>query len=288
MSVLSIWASVKTAAGAGILQGGYPFARNVYMVGDNVPTYAQSKATVAAALADVVTNDIILLGPKAFQEGNLSLAAGKNNITIIGMGNYGACRIEPTAAGDEGLNVLADDCTIINVGIKGNATGDYALKVGSSSVTPLRFRAYQSAFYGPTGANPAGAVVLQGALDSYFEECEFRDNSNALLFADSGANLNTRCRITRCLFHSSTTVFVSVISTGIVKNLWLLDNYFGASDAGVIPTDFIVLSDNANKGFITGNRFQNASNATGVITIGSGMIYNPNGTEAGWSTARPA
>ena len=290
MSVNSIWGAVKTAAGAGILQGGYPFARNVYMVGANVPTFAQSMPSVAAALNIAVTGDVIMLGPQRHQEGNLTLAAGKTNVTIIGMGNRGACYIEPANAGDEGLNVLADDCTLINVGVAGNATGDYGLKVGDNTTEVARFRAMGCKFEGPTGANPAAAVVLQQTGDTILDDCEFAWNSNALLLASGASSFVTQTRIQRCLFHNSTTVHIGAIggAVQVCVDLWVLDNYFAEDEAGVAPTDFILLSDNANTGFITGNRFANPTNATGVITIGTGLIYNPNGTEAGWSTARPA
>lgn len=288
MSVTSVWGAVKTAAGAGILQGGYPFARNVYMVGANVPTFAQSMPTIAAALAIAVDGDVIMLGPQRHQEGNLTLAEGKDNITIIGMGNRGAAYIEPANAGDEGLQVLGDDCTLINVGVAGNATGDYGLKVGSSTATPSRFRAYGCKFEGPTGANPAAAVVLQQTGDTILEDCEFAWNSNALLLAAGGSSQVTQTLISKCRFHNSTTVHIGVTAASLGNDLWIYNNYFGEDESGVAPTDFLLLSDNAITGHIAGNFFATATNATGVITIGTGLIYGPNGTEAGWSTARPS
>ena len=70
--------------------------------------------------------------------------------------------------------------------------------------------------------------------------------------------------------------------------IWMYKNKHMRDEAGVAPTDFILLSDNANIGHMAENQFANATNATGVITIGTGILYGPNGTEAGWSTARPA
>jgi hypothetical protein len=288
MSVTSIWGAVKTAAGAGILQGGYPFARNVYMVGANVPTFAQSMPTIAAALAIAVDGDVIMLGPQQHAEGNLVLAEGKDNITIIGMGNRGACYIEAPTAGDEGLQILGDDCTLINVGVASDATGDYSLKVGSSTVSPARFRAYQCKFEGNEGANPAGQVLIQGAADVILEDCELAWGVNGLIGDANLAGFPTEILVRNCWFHDLTTVHVGIAAADHWVNLWLRDNYFDLDESGVAPTDFILLSDNANIGVITGNRFASATNATGTITIGSGLIYPTNYTEAGPSAARPA
>ena len=102
MSATSLWGQLKTAAAAGVLFGGYPFARKVYFVGDNAPQFGQQMATIAAAINIMLSGDVLILGPQAHAEGNLSIPATKTNLTFIGAGNRGACFIEPAAAGDEG------------------------------------------------------------------------------------------------------------------------------------------------------------------------------------------
>lgn len=66
------------------------------------------------------------------------------------------------------------------------------------------------------------------------------------------------------------------------------NSIFDQLEDGTEPTDFILLADNGNTGIIAGNQFAIATNATAKLTIGTGIMWGPNGTEAGWSTARPA
>lgn len=288
MSVTNLWGQLKTAAAAGILAGGRPYARNFLYVGTNAPTFATTYATVALALAALVSDDVLMLGPQVFDEGNLTLPATASGVTIVGCGPRGSCSITPSTAGQSGLNVLAADVTIVNVNIAGNATGAYALKVGDTGVDVFRFRAYECKFSGVTAVSPGCAVLLNGANDSIFDGCEFASCSNAILFKDNTTGVTKKTRIQNCLFENYTTVALGVISTGVAVDLWVQNNIFARQSDGSSPTDFILLSDNANIGFIAGNFFANATNATGVLTIGTGLLWGPNGTEAGWSTARPA
>jgi hypothetical protein len=288
MPVQALWDQLKIGAHTGILYGNYPFARNIYYVGANPPPLSLTKATIAAALTDVISGDVIMLGPQTFQEGNLVLAAGKNNITIIGTGNRGSTRIAPINAGDEGLQILGDDCTLLNVEVTANATGDYAVRVGSSTVFPLRTTFNACKFRGTTAANPAAGLRITGALDLIVHDCEFASLANCILFEiGAGAETPKRIHIRNSWFYNYTTVGLGVVAASVVKNLAVENNLFARQEDNTTPTDFILLSDNLNTGFISGNHFENATNAATVLTIGTGLFWGPNGTEAGWSTARP-
>lgn len=99
----------------------------------------------------------------------------------------------------------------------------------------------------------------------------------------------TQAFIQRSRFHNNATVCLGEFANAQqVDNLQLWNNIFDQLEDGTEPTDFILLQDNANTGIIGGNMFAIATNATAKLTIGTGLMWAPNGTEAGWSTARPA
>lgn len=285
----SLWGQLKLGAAAGVLAGGRPYANNFYYTGANAPQFGGIvTASISAALAMMVDGDVLLLGPQEYAEGNLVIPEGLDNITIVGMGNRGSCFIEAAAAGDEGLQVLGDGVTLINVGVAGGATSDYSLKVGSATVSPARFRAYGCKFEGNESANPAGQVVLQGCGDVILDDCEIAWGVNGIIGDANAGGFPTEIVIQNCWFHDLTTVHVGIAAADHFVGLYLYGNKFARDEAGASPTDFLLLSDNANIGHIAGNFFANATNATGVITIGTGLLYTANATEAGWSTARPA
>src|SRR3990167_6469860 len=258
MSATSLWGQLKTAAAAGVLFGGYPFARKVYFVGDNAPQFGQQMSTIAAAINIMLSGDVLILGPQAHAEGNLSIPATKTNLTFIGAGNRGACFIEPAAAGYEGLEVLADDFTLINVGVAGGSTSDYALKIGENV---HRFRAYGCKFEGPDGS--------------------------CILFGSALNNFPTQIFIRNCKFHNFTAVGVGLQALGGVGDLELTDSVFGKQEDGTAPTDFIKVDANST-GIISGCRFATPTNDSALLTIDTNVMWGPNGTEAGWSSARPA
>lgn len=284
MSVNSLWAQVKLAGASGVLNGGFPFARNVYFVGSNAPSTAQQVNTVQNALNLMIHGDLLILGPQQYDEGNLVLPATASGVTILGMGNRGSCYIEPAVAGDEGLQILADDVTLINVGVADGGAGDYGLSVGSQTVSPDRFRAYGCKFEGS-----AIGARLHGAGDILLEDCEFAWAAVGLQLKANDIGLVTQAYIQKSRFHNNATACLSHdAANAVVANLQLWDNFFDQLEDGTEPTDFILLSDNGNFGHIAQNQFAIATNASAKLTIGTGLLWGPNGTEAGWSTARPA
>jgi hypothetical protein len=280
---MSIMAALKQAYASGQLGGSYPYSRNTKYVGALAPAGVPTYNTVSALVASLIDNDSVLLGPQGFEEGNLTIPAGTTGINIRGTGGRGASYIEPQATGDEGLNVLGNDVTLINVGIAKGATADYALKIGAAAVNVRRFRAIGCKFEGD-----GVAVLIHGGADIIFEDCEFAWCGSACLFQGNDEEFPTQVQFRNCYFHNFTTVGLGVQSGGVVKNLRLEDCFFDRQEDGTAPTDFILLSDNANTGYIAGNKFAHATNASSVLTIGTGILWGPNGTEAGWSTARPA
>lgn len=291
MSVSNLWGQLKLAAGAGILNGldnRMAFARNIYFVGDNAPTFVQQKNTIADALSSLLPGDALVLGPQGFQEDDLVLPATAGQNIIVGMGGRGACYIEAQAVGANGLNILADDVTIVNVGFASEATADYSVKLGDANTSPARLRMYQCKLEGNEGANPGGQLVLCGSGDVIIEDCEFTWGVNGIIGLANLSGFPTQTLLRRCWFHDLTTVHIGVEAASHFVELWVEECRFDLDESGTPPTDFILLSDNANIGSISGCRFANPTNDTAVITIGTGMLYMANATEAGWSTARPA
>jgi len=284
MSVTSLWGQLKVAAGSGVLNGGFAFARNMYFVGDNASPFVQTEDTIASAITAAVSGDIIILGPQIYQEGNLVIPVGKDNITIIGSSNLMSSSIEPINSGDEGIQILGNDCTLVNVAITKGTTADYALGVGSQTVSPARFRAVNCKFTGVGGA----AVLLDGPTDTLLQECQISDCDSGVL-VDTNDNGNTnQLNIIDCQFNNFTTVGLGANGSGLVTGLMVAKCLFGQQDDGTAPTDFIVLSSTANKGMITQNYFATATSDAALLTIGSGILWVANATEAGISTARPA
>lgn len=250
--------------------------------GNDAFSWESAKATITAALAIAEARDRILIAPGGYNE---TVLADVEAVKFIGAGPRGSVYIEPETAGAEGMQVTADDVTLLNLGVAGDAAADYALNVKAAA----RFRAYQSKFEGPDGT----VVLLDGtaddqAADALLDDCEFAWGGAGVVFDDSAYGYPTQVRIQRSLFHNIVTKCVGVNASGLVKNLQLLKNIFDNQEDGTAPTDYLLLSDNGNTGLIAGNYFATATNATGVLTIGTGLKWGPNGTEAGWSTARPA
>lgn len=267
----------------GILQG-FPFGSNVYYVGAGAPVFGKRVDDITSAFRVMRPKDVLFLGPQAYTEGNLVIPESLNNITIIGTGGRGACFIEPAVAGDEGLQVLADDVTLVNVGVADGGSGDYGLSVGSAAISPSRFRAYGCKFEGS-----AVGCRLHQAGDVILEDCEFAWAAVGLQLSSGAIGFNTQIFVNRARFHNNADACISEIAAAQqVNNFQLRDSFFDQLEDGTEPTDFILLSDNGNTGLIAGNFFALATNATAKLTIGTGIMWGPNGTEAGWSTARPA
>lgn len=246
----------------------------------------QSYQTIQAAVTAAVSGrgDRILVEPGAYDE---TVTVNKSNLTIIGLGNRGAAYIEPETAGAEGMQVTADDVTLRNIGVAGDDTGDYALNLHAVS----RFRAYVCKFELADGAG--SAVLIDGTAsdqtaDALFEDCEVCWAAKGFTFDDSAYGYPTQIFVRGTRFHNIATNMFGIASGGLVKNLEVSDCLFENKEDGTAPTDYILLSGNGNTGVFARNDFATATNATGVLTIGTGLLWVANRTEAGTSTGRPA
>ena len=279
MSVTSIWGQLKTAAGAGILNGGYPFAQNIYFVGSNAPTFVQQKNTIQEAADAVVDGDVIIIGPGEYDE-NVTLT-GKNKIAIIGAGNPESCRLTALTNGT-GLTINGgQDVSVVNVNIEGRGTGGGVKLAGQIR----RFVASQCKFHGGATAfliAPAGGGQI---VDCVIDDCAIALVTTGISNALAGGDPTHRLTVKNSRFYAIVTD--CIISTGAAINTFILNNFFGThTDAE--PTQFIKLDGAGDSGLVAGNQFATATNANTKFLIDADVYWGANGTEAGWSTARPA
>lgn len=261
------------------VQRGFPFANSAWYVGTG-----QQIETLEELFDVIQPNDIAFLAPQRFEETGLVL--DKAGVTLIGygydLGGRGAAYIEPGGVNDPGLSIEADDVSLINVGVAGKGTADYALQIADEV---SRFRAYRCKLEGPDGV----AVKLVGTGDIMFDDCEFAWCGIGVDFVGGVSSFPTQTLIRRSRFHNIVTAHIrGTGATGVNVNTELIDNHHGNAEDGTEPTDFLLIDAATSTGLISGCRFAIATNAAAKLTIAAGHMWAANATEAGWSTARPA
>lgn len=240
--------------------------------------FSGAKATIQAAVDAASDGDLAMASQGEYDE-TVTIETG--NVTVQGVGGRGAAYIEPSAAGAEGMLVLADDVTIRNIGVAADDTADHSLKVGSQTVSPARFRAYECKF-------ESKPVILQGAGDALFEDCEFAWSENGLLFAANDDGFCTQVTLRRCRFHNITEKQLANAASGGVVNLVVEDCVFDNAEDGTPPTFYIDVDRAGDTGIVTGCKFATATHEADVISLAAGVMYVSNHAESGASTARPS
>lgn len=289
MTDLTNYPNGVTSFGVPLVGGGVPTVKGKYWWANSSSTSNKNDGkskdtaflTIQAAIDKAVDGDAILVAPGQYDE---TLLVDKS-VTIVGLGGRGAAFVEPDTAGAEGMKVTANDVTLVNLGVAGESTSDYALNLNSAK----RFRAYECKIEGPDDIIVLvdGTATSQTA-DALFKDCEFAWGGKAMIFDDSLYGYPTQIFVQECRFHNIVTHMFGVNPSGLVNDLHVTNSMFANQEDNTAPTDYILLSSNSNTGIFAGNTFATATNATGVLTIGTGIMWGPNGTEAGWSTARPA
>ena len=93
--------------------------------------------------------------------------------------------------------------------------------------------------------------------------------------------------IKNCLFYYNTARYLYAETR--VTGLHVEDCLFGPEEDGTVPSNEYVKADVTDTtGVIAHNLFASTTNATARFAIASGVFWLANGTEAGWSTARPS
>jgi hypothetical protein len=297
----NLWTEVHRASESGILSGTttpYGFTRNFYWIGANAPRSAKRIDTIAAALARLISGDVVMCAPQTHSEASLVIPALEpdgitplKEVTLIGAGARGDMWLNTGVASDNGLQVRANYTTLINFGIGGGSSADYALNVWGVE----GFRAQGCAFEGPDGTcvliddEAAGATLAESSSFLKIRDCEFKFCGSALLFGRSLGGFCTQMEVKDCLSHNFTVVGVGDSANGGgVLNLELTDSVFDNVEGATNPTDYIKVDRVGDDGIISGCRFALATNASADLKIAAGIRWVANATEAGWSTARPS
>lgn len=236
--------------------------------------------TIQGAVDAATAGDTIFIAPGAYDEA-VTVSKG---LILQGVGRRGVIGIAPSTTNASALTVTGDNVTIINLGCEGDGTGAGLHLQGDVD----RFRAYSSKLEGGAAAVKLESTAAGAVSDTLFEDCELCWSGKGVHFAVSGGgDPVTQTRIVRCHFHNLTTAGIHV-DTVHTADLWVLDSVFANQEDATAPTDYVLANVASTTGLFSGNRFATATNATGVLTIATGVIWAANATEAGWSTARPA
>lgn len=260
------------------LGGGFNLGSVYRIVNPTTPTSgpllgaANVYTTISRAITAALPGDVIVIMPGSYNE---ALTVNKANLTFIGSGTPGAVSIATTGT-TVAATITANGCSFINLNF--DAVAGAAYSVAITAVTRVKF--YGCRF----STNSTALVLANNVTDAVFQDCEFADGVNGIVFATANS---ARWFIRDCRFRNISTVH---ITDGAVActNLNVTDCTFDAAANGTEPTDYLTVDTAASSGIFSGNRFAVATNAAAVLTIGANIQWGPNGTEAGWSTARPA
>jgi hypothetical protein len=224
-----------------------------------------------------------------------------SNVMIVGLGGRGAAFIDNDTVGGEGMKVSADDVTLVNLGVAGEATADYSLRVTGS-----RFRAYGCKFEGNEGVAAGNAQALIGpgtaaeeaantegrGGDAILRDCEVCWGARGVVIQSSTFGAATQVSLQGTRFHDLTAVHVGENDVGAIgagRDIELLRNVHDRDEAGAAPTDWIDLDSAGTTGLIALSVFASAAApAAGVVQIAAGVFYVTNYSEAGQTVARPA
>ncbi len=242
------------------------------------------------AVAKASAYDFIHVAPNngsAYVESAV-LDVSVRGLTIIGEGPIASVWVQPSTAGVAGIKVSASEVTFQNFGGEANVTGAYGLDIEDAVE---EFQAFYSKFGGAGGV--LDAVRLTGAGPVLLDHCEFAWAGYGVAFKGGLTSWPTQIVINKCRFHnlSISHIFRKTTGTVLVKNLQHINNIHDNMEDGTEPTDSFIRVDRATStGVIAGNQFATATlSNTKFILNADGLIkWGPNGTEAGYSSARPA
>lgn len=278
--------------------GPYLFVDGTNGVDGNSGTSSdQAMKTIQAAVDERQADTVILVAPGAYDE-TVTIARGTGPLTIMGMGNQGDVGIAPSTLAARGMTNNEDDVTLINIGVAGESTADFAcFSTGS------RFRTIGCKIEGvdtsgaALGIGPgsvaqvnAGTAGNCGDVNLYNTELAWSFNGLAFVASDYG--VPTQVFVDGLRVHNvSGTEIISVpgaFGIGAVRNLMCQNFLLEAMEDGTNPSDFIAVNGTGDTGIFTKGSIAIPTNASADIKIAAGVMWVANGTEAGLSTARPA
>jgi hypothetical protein len=236
-------------------------------------------ATVQAAVNKAGSNYLIAVAPGEYDE---DVVVTKSKLTIMGLGPKHSVRITGVAAGTKTALTLTNtqDVGLINLNLEGRTTGGGLAVAGQTR----RLHVAHSKIHG--GANALKLSNAGGqAVDICIEDNVIGLATNGLSIVGGGGDPLNQLIVRRNLFQRIDTD--CLVTDGVAYDVSVLDNIFAAK-AGVEPTRYIKLDAAGTTGIVAGNQFATAANLAAKIVLAAGVMFGPNGTEAGWSTTRPA
>lgn len=245
-------------------------------------------STLTYALTKCKAFDTIYLLPGQYDESAVIVVprvdsltgAALNNLRIIGLGGRGSAYIEPSTEDQSGLDVRADDVTLVNVGVAGeDETSAFAL-----TVTGSRFRAYgckfegglDQAIVGPGTAAQETAGTHGRGGDILFRDCEFAWGTNGLVIKSSDYGAATQVRVQDCWFHNLTGECLDENDAGAVgagRQINVQNCVFENAEDGTAPSKYVDLDSAGTTGALINNVFVTTVHASAKIGLAAGVLY---------------
>lgn len=258
-----------------------------------------AKATVQAAVTDAVTGDIIYIAPGDYDE-NVTIAVGKPNITLVGIGARNSVEIV-CAGATTALTVNANEVTLINIALSGDET---AGSIG------LLNRGRALRYYEGRILNVETCAKFTLGTPTQVTAGTYGDGSNTLCedvefsWATNGIDLvgvtdagvgdfgTTQNYFRRCTFHNCSAASITETPLGAAaqsfRDLEVSDCIFKRVEAGTEPTKYIDLDgSNSNSGIVTRCSFPTAL-AGGKNLVSTAVIWVSNYHTGGVSTTVPS
>lgn len=258
---------------------------------------SQAFATIQYAVDRRGPNDVILVAAGAYDE-TVTISRGVGPLTIVGLGNQGDVGIAPSGLLARGMTNNEDDVTLINVGVAGESTADFALRSTGSRLRLVSCKlegvdtSGAALGIGPGSVAQVNAGTAGNCGDVNLYNVELAWSFNGLAFVASDYGVPTQIFIDGLRVHNvSGTEMISVpgaFGIGGVRNLMCTNGLFEAMEDGTNPSDFVAVNGTGDTGIITKCSFAIATNASADLKIAAGVMWVANATEAGWSTARPS
>lgn len=270
-----------------------PFGRKLYVSNAAVNEHGVRPGfvTIASAISNAQAGDTITIGRGTYTENpNFNLAG-----LTVRAGYTGGYPDQVVITGTSTVN--ASNVTIEGIEFFSNSATAASLQVGSTTEVNS-FVARRCSFASDGTTEPRYGLRIRGGNNHRVEFCRFVDNTYGFVVHSGLSSFASGVTAIGNEFLENTTLDFGNLGTGDpnsaagaeygIHNLLYVDNYHGRGQ--VTPTDFVNITDTngTSSGFMARNTFASATNASATITIPAGILYGPNGTEAGWSTARPS
>jgi hypothetical protein len=259
-------------------------------------SHTKPKKTIQAAVDRASPGDIIFVDYGTYDE-TVTIPFALSNLRIQGIGARGAPWINPTTSAAPGMEMMANECEIVNLGIAGESTAPHALRVWGAG-TKLFFCKMEGS---TAGMKVGPGTIAEQAAETHGDasfvdlyECEFAWNTNGIVLVGNDYGAVTQFRVHGGTFHDNSAAdFEEEIGSGgsagvLFRDLDIDRVRFRRQEDGTEPTKYISLDgDNGNKGVVSGCQFPSAL-AGGKNLVSTGLIWTGNYHTGGISNGQPS